>query len=592
MANEAEVLERPAQAGAAQAEPDIYVKCGLIDEGFNYRRKRSPQKDAELRADMKQRAAGDPRNALIYPVLLRILDNGRFQLIAGGRRTRQFREEWGDEAEIRARARRMTDVEATALMMAENGGREDPSVIEDAEGAARMLGYCNGDKDEAASRLGWKREKLDKRLALMNAHQAVRDAYLEEKIHQGHVEIFAALRQDVQQVVIEKILAHGKVPTVEQLKALAEQALLSLEAAIFDKTACSGCQYNTGFQQAMFEQSFSGSRCTNKECYTKKTEAELEVRKAQLEETYQVVRIVRPGDNSTVIALSATDGKRPVGAEQLTACRTCGDFGACVSGVPDSLGKVYRGVCFNKQCNDEKVAAFRAAQQQPSAPSSETSAQAPAEGGAGASEAKSGAAPSTKPESAPATKASPNSVRNQIREYREGVWRAVYQRAVLKLPVKDSRALLAALTAHHSSYLDGKAAVDAASKQIGSDLPTIYTNTKKQLAAFLQLDQNQLAIVLQHLPAFVSSSMPIGDIVGYLKALEIKLEQHWRVNEAFFDVLTKTELDAVCDEIGLAKAAGKTYTSLKNGSKKDFVAGMLKVEGFEYLGAIPKLMRW
>jgi ParB family chromosome partitioning protein len=77
-----------------------------------------------------------------------------------------------------------------------------------------------------------------------------------------------------------------------------------------------------------------------------------------------------------------------------------------------------------------------------------------------------------------------------------------------------------------------------------------------------------------------------------LKALDIKLEQHWRVNESFFDVLTKTELDAVCDEIGLAKAAGKTYTSLKNGSKKDFVAGMLKVEGFEYLGAIPKLMRW
>ena len=140
--------------------------------------------------------------------------------------------------------------------------------------------------------------------------------------------------------------------------------------------------------------------------------------------------------------------------------------------------------------------------------------------------------------------------------------------------------------------LDGKAAVDAASKQIGSDLPTICTNTKKQLGAFLPLDQNQLAIVLQHLPAFVSSSMPIGDIVGYLKALDIKLEQHWRVNESFFDVLTKTELDAVCDEIGLAKAAGKTYTSLKNGSKKDFVAGMLKVEGFEYLGAIPKLMRW
>ncbi len=172
------------------------------------------------------------------------------------------------------------------------------------------------------------------------------------------------------------------------------------------------------------------------------------------------------------------------------------------------------------------------------------------------------------------------------------MWRAVYQRAALKLPAKDSRALLAALTAHHSSYLDGKAAISEASKQVGADLPTHCTDTKKQLNAFLPLEQNHLATVLQHLPAFVTSSMPIADIVGYLKALEVKLEQHWRVNEAFFETLTKTELDAVCEEIGLAKAAGKTYTSLKNGSKKDFIAAMLKVEGFAYIGAVPKLMRW
>ncbi len=333
-----EVMEAPSLVLTVPVDNDegehAEIPCSLIDQDFNYRRRYRNLES--LAVDIKLRG-------LTYRIDVRLRSDGRYQLLVGNRRFRAFVLAHGIDALIKVRIKKMSDTEAVGLMMSENGNREDPSAIEDAEGAARMLGLCNGNRDEAASALGWKRDKLDRRLAIMNAHQVVRDAYLDEKIHLGHVEILAALRDDVQQRVMEKILASGKIPTVEQLKAVAEQALLNLETAIFDKADCKGCKFNTGFQQAMFEQSFSGSRCTNKECFSKKTEAELDTRKSQLEETYQVVRIVRPGDNSTVIALSATDGKRAVGAEQLAACRTCGDFGACVSGVPDSLGKVYRG---------------------------------------------------------------------------------------------------------------------------------------------------------------------------------------------------------------------------------------------------------
>jgi len=108
----------------------------------------------------------------------------------------------------------------------------------------------------------------------------------------------------------------------------------------------------------------------------------------------------------------------------------------------------------------------------------------------------------------------------------------------------------------------------------------------------LEFDQAKLAAAFQQMPAYITADMPIDDMVGFLKALEIKLEEHWQVNETFFEILTKTELDAVCQELGIDKAAGKTYASLKNGSKKDFVAAMLKVQGFTYLGAVPKMMRW
>jgi ParB family chromosome partitioning protein len=576
--------------GDSMEETQTYAKVpvAFVREGFNYRRKSKADALTSLAEDIKV-------NGLIAPVVLRKLDaDNDYQLLAGGRRFKAFVQAFGAEAEIPSLIRILTDAEATAIMMSENGQREDPSVIEDAEGSARMLGLCNGDRDEAAARLGWDRKKLDRRLALMNATQAVREAYLDEKISVGHVEILAALRKEVQDRVIEVILKADKIATVDQLKAMAEQSLQALDSAIFDRAECGGCQYNTGNQQALFEQSFSGSRCTNKECFGQKTEAELEVRKDKLTETYQVVRIVRPGDNSTVIPLRA-EGKRPVGAEQATECRTCADFGACVSGVPDSLGKVYTDICFNQKCNDEKVATFQAqvkAREQAAnpAPTGEKASEA---GAAGASQSISRAvkdAP-TQPKRETATTASSN-IRGVVKEYREQIWRVVFERAVPNLPVEKNRALLIALIAHRSSHLKGSASMDVINKALGTDVPIVGTSTEKLMRAVMAFDKEMLGKSFQVIPAFVTPDMPIADLVGFLKALDINIEQFWKINETFFDILTKTEIDAVCQEIGLDKAAGKTYVSLKNGSKKDFVAAMLKVEGFKYLGAVPKMMRW
>lgn len=568
------------------------IPAGLIDADFNYRRRYNEGKMASLRADIRARG-------IIQRVIVRPRDNGRFQLVVGNRRYRAFVAEFGQEAAVKSEVRLLSDAEATAMMAAENGEREDPSIIEDAELASRMLGVVKGDREEAARRLGWDRKKFDRRVALMNATQQVRDAYLDDKIGVGHVELLAALRKEVQDRVISVFREKDQWPTLDQLKAMAEQSLQSLESAIFDRAECNGCQYNTGFQQAMFDTSFEGSRCTNKECFGKKTEAELEARQAKLKDTYQVVRIVRPGDNSTVIALRA-EGKRPVGAEQAAACRTCANFGACVSGVPDSLGKVYEEVCFDQACNDQKVAAHRqklkdaeeaAKQQQAGTAAPDAGGGNASDSGTGGNTDNSGESTTERP-SRPASTASASSIRNAIKEYRESIWRAVFHRAALKLPMLQNRMLLLALIAHRPGYLDNQKAIDAINKALGVDVPTVGAKTKKLMQIVMTLDQAKVGAAFQHLAAHVSKDMPIDDVVGFLQACEVKLDDHWKVNETFFDTLTKTELDAVCVEIGLADAAGKHYAGLKNGAKKDFVKAMLKVEGFNYLGAIPKMMRW
>jgi ParB family transcriptional regulator, chromosome partitioning protein len=163
--------------------------------------------------------------------------------------------------------------------------------------------------------------------------------------------------------------------------------------------------------------------------------------------------------------------------------------------------------------------------------------------------------------------------------------------------VLQSRALLLALIAHRPSYLNGSVAMERINKELGTDVPVRGAGsdsggTQNLMRALLAFDQEKLAKAYFHVPAQVTAEMPIRDLVGFLTALDIQIEQYWKVNETFFDILTKTELDAVCQEIGLAKAAGKTYDSLKNGKKADYVKAMLKVDGFRYEGAVPQLMRW
>lgn len=86
--------------------------------------------------------------------------------------------------------------------------------------------------------------------------------------------------------------------------------------------------------------------------------------------------------------------------------------------------------------------------------------------------------------------------------------------------------------------------------------------------------------------------MSIEDITGILKFYDIKVASYWKVGKSFFDLLTKNELDAVCEEIGIKQAMGATYAKARNGSKDEFIAAALAVPDFDYAGRIPKLMSY
>ncbi|WP_252721022.1 helix-turn-helix domain-containing protein, partial [Acinetobacter baumannii] len=81
------------------------------------------------------------------------------------------------------------------------------SETEQADAAVRYLAACQGDRAEAARRLGWSRAKLDRRLALADLSDTVKTALDERRIKVGHAELLAAVPADKQDKALETIIA-------------------------------------------------------------------------------------------------------------------------------------------------------------------------------------------------------------------------------------------------------------------------------------------------------------------------------------------------------------------------------------------------
>lgn len=567
------------------APPGVLLRVPLkrVTPGNNPRTNFDPAFMAWLQESI--RAQG-----VLQKPLLRPRTDGKLEIVCGEQRIRAYAAVYGDDADMDVMVQELDDAQAAAAAATENIVREPMSPVDEAQAAARTLADCNNDRAETARYLGWPPAKLDQRLALMYAIPEVRTALQEKKIYLGHAELLATCRKEAQAKALGLLLAQEKVMAVQEFKAYLEKAALVLDSAIFEKTECAGCHHNSSNQTALFAEVISGGKCTNKACFDGKTEAELEARKVRLSEEYQLVRIARVGENLTVTPLKA-DGAKGVGAEQAKACRLCKDFGAVVSAVPDKLGQEFRDMCMNVTCNVRMVAA---AQKPAAAPKDAkgTGSTAKGDAKAGTSGAgQAGAKPAGKTvQCATSTKAAEPSTR--VKEYREKLWRKIYQVVVPKLDIVANRAVLLALCLTRPSVIDSSGLQKAMEDSLKVD---VLAKPAKVLRQILTLDQKVLGQAIGQIAANVSGGyqggLDIADVTGILEAFDVKIADHWKVGKPFFELLTRNEIDAVCDEIGVKAAMGDKYGKATKGSKEEYIDAIL-ASGFNFVGRIPKLMTW
>ena len=559
-----QVAQKPGYASAASMVP-----MNLIDAGKNPRRFFHPKKMEEL-------AASVAKKGVYTPILLTPIDGGRYEIVAGERRYRASIMAGKDE--IPAVIRSMTDEEAWDAAVIENTQRENMAPSEEARAAAHTLGECNGNRDEAANRLTWSRATLDKRLALMNCSDGVLDALDEQKITLGHAELLAAVTKAKQNGVLEKLLAAPTLPVVAQLKTMLQGIAKELASAIFDKAECAACPHNSEVQGALFGESIAAGHCTNGDCFDAKTAGVLEAKMAELRDEYPTIRIVNVGENETLKQVRA-EGALGLGDEQAKACRACANFGAAVSNIPGKQGKVFKDLCFDPVCNAKKVAlrikADKAATEKQAVKAEPTKATSSA--GTAAKKVVAAAA-------APVVQDS-----NRIKEYREKVWRKTYAKVAFSNKEKNAPLLIALAVTGLARHVSSTKMADAF-KQLTKDevSRTDLGKAATLIAAHPEVEQT----MLEGIAAAMQTDLEIRHIQEALRFLQVNLADCWTMDEEFLKLLTKSEIEAVCDELGIKAHLGEKYAKVMGQKKDEIIKGLLAIDGFEYKGKVPKAMMW
>lgn len=546
------------------------IKVGNILPGRNPRGYFDPSEMTELEQSVKSKG-------VLQAILVRPRESGRYEIVAGERRWRAAKKVFGDEYEIPALVRDLDDVEADEAALIENIQRANMSPTEEAEAAAKILGRCHGDRDEASRRLGWSRTTLDKRLALMNCSERVRRALSERRIQLGHAELLAVVTRDRQDVVLEKLLSQASLPTVVQFRGQLEQISRSLGNAIFDKGECAGCQHNSGNQQALFGEAIASGHCTHGSCFDAKTEASLDAKKASLNDEYPTIRIVRPGENFTLLRLMA-EGDTGVGEEQAKACRACKNFGAAISAVPGKLGNVYPDLCFDATCNAKKVAVRIKAEKEKNAPAASSSKDV---SGKTVSASKSAVKSETKVQDS-----------QRVKDYRLEVWRKALRRELMTNRENNLTVLIALSLSGNARHICDTRLTKALNALVKQDYASFTFKTDEAAQVIAQSDDTVREKMFLGLAASAADGIEEKTLVQLLKYLDIDLARHWKLCEDFLKLLTKSEIEAVCDEIGLKATMGGAFAKTMSGKKDEIIKSLLNVASFPYEGKVPRSMRF
>ena len=128
---------------------------------------------------------------VVQPILVRPVDGGRFEIVAGERRWRAAQQ--AGLREIPTIVRNIPDQSALALALIENIQREDLNPLEEAHGLQRLIEEFGLTHDAAAKAVGRSRSAVTNMLRLTSLAKPVQEYLYDGKLEMGHARALLGL---------------------------------------------------------------------------------------------------------------------------------------------------------------------------------------------------------------------------------------------------------------------------------------------------------------------------------------------------------------------------------------------------------------
>lgn len=166
-----------------------------------------PRKDFD-KAKIDDLATSIKQKGLIEPIVVRPVDGGEYEIVAGERRWQACKSI--GQAKIKAIVREASDQEAMELALIENLHRDDLNPIEEARGYRLLIDTYKLKQSDVATQVSKSRSAVANSLRLLDLPAQVQDYLLDGRMSAGHARAILSIPNEEQRISIAaKVVEQG-----------------------------------------------------------------------------------------------------------------------------------------------------------------------------------------------------------------------------------------------------------------------------------------------------------------------------------------------------------------------------------------------
>ena len=189
------------EGGEPSAADLQHLPVDLIQRGrYQPRRDFNPESLQEL-------ADSIAAQGVIQPIVVRPVDGGRYEIIAGERRWRATQQAGLDQIPVVVRD--VTEEAAMAMGLIENIQRDDLNPLEEAEALHRLLNEFELTHQQVAQAVGKSRTTVTNMLRLLELTDDVKQMIIDRQLEMGHARALLGLKGQAQSDAARQVARNG-----------------------------------------------------------------------------------------------------------------------------------------------------------------------------------------------------------------------------------------------------------------------------------------------------------------------------------------------------------------------------------------------